>query len=105
MFGFLLRVREKPVAVSADIEGILMQIGIKDEDQNKLRFLWPTTNDIKQYQYTRLVIRAKCSPSIAIFPLHPTAADYCVTTTNIAQLLHKRYYMDDFVHSFNDTRG
>ena len=105
MVGFLLRVREKPVAVSADIEGILMQIGIKDEDQNTLRFLWPTTNDIKQYQYMRLVIRAKCSPTIAIFPLHPTAADYCVTTTNIAQLLHKSFYMDDFVHSFNGTRG
>ena len=93
------------MAVSADIEGILMQIGIKDEDQITLRFLWPTTNDIKQYQYMRLVIRAKCSPTIAIFPLHPTAADYCVTTTNIAQLLHKSFYMDDFVHSFNDTRG
>ena len=32
MFGLLLRFREKPVAVSADIEGMFMQIGIKDED-------------------------------------------------------------------------
>ena len=45
----------------------------------------------------------KCSPSLAIFALHQTAADYCVTKTNIAQLLHKSFYTDDFVHSFNTT--
>ena len=30
------------MAVSAEIEGMFMQIGIEDEDQNALRFLWPT---------------------------------------------------------------
>ena len=103
MFGLLLRFRETPVAVSADFEGMFMQIGIKDEDQNALRFLWPTKNGIKQYQYTRLIFGAKCSPSIAIFALHQTAADYCVTKPIIAQLLHKSFYMDDIVHSFNTT--
>ena len=46
IFGLLLR--EKPVAVSADIEGMFMQICLKDEYQNALRFLWFTTNGIKQ---------------------------------------------------------
>ena len=77
------------MAVSADIEGMFMQTGIKDEDQNALRFLWPTKNGVKQYQYTRLIFGAKCSPSIAIFALHQTAADYCVTKPNITQLLHR----------------
>ena len=80
-----------------------MQVGIKDEDQNALRFLWPTKKGIKQNQYTRLIFSAKCSPSIAIFALHRTAADYCVTKPNIAQLLHKSFYVDDFVHSFKTT--
>ena len=103
MFGLLLRFREKPVAVSAVIEGMFMQIGIKDEAQNALRFLWPTKNGIKQYQYTRLIFGAKCSPSIAIFALHQTATDYCVTKPKIAQLLHESFFMNDFVHSFNTT--
>ena len=90
------------MAVSADIEGMFMQTGIKDEDQNALRFLCPTKNGIKN-QYTRLIFGAKCSPSIAIFALHQTAADYCVTKLNFAQLLHKIFYLDDFVHSFNTT--
>ena len=72
-----------------------MQIGIKDEDQNALRFLWATKIGIKQYQYTRLIFGAKCSPSIAIFALHQTAADYCVikpiiTSTASQKLLHGR---------------
>ena len=82
---------------------MFMQIGIKDENQNALCFLWHTKNGFKQYQYTRLIFGAKCSPSIAIFALHQTAADCCVTKPIIAQLLHKSFYMDDFVHSFNPT--
>ena len=39
MFGLLLRFQEKPVAVLANNECIFMQICIKDEDQNPLRFL------------------------------------------------------------------
>ena len=40
---------KKFVAVSADFEGMLMQIGIKDEDQSALRYLCSTKNGIKQY--------------------------------------------------------
>ena len=32
----------------ADIEGVLMQTGIKDEDQYALCLLWPTKSGIKQ---------------------------------------------------------
>ena len=38
IIGLLLQFREKPVAVSVDIEGLFRQIGIKEEDQNALRF-------------------------------------------------------------------
>ena len=94
----------KTCGLSADIEGMFMQIGIKDEDQNALRFLWPTTNGIKQNQYTWLIFGAKGLPSIAIFGLYQTAADYCVTKPNTAQLFHKSFYTEDFVHSFNTTQ-
>ena len=103
MFGLLLRFREKPVAVLADNECIFMQIGIKDENQNQLRFLWPTAICIKHYQNKRLIFDAKCSSSIAIFALHQLAVDYCVTIPNIGQPLHKSFYSDDFVHSINTT--
>ena len=41
-FSLLLRFREKSLKISADIDGMFMQIVLNDEDKNALRFLWPT---------------------------------------------------------------
>ena len=67
-----------------------------------LRFLWPTNQGVKQYQYMRLVFGAKCSPAIAIFTLHQTAVDLRNKEPNIQQLIHNSFYMDDFVHSYDN---
>ena len=56
----LLRFRQHQFAVSADIEGMFLQVGVPDCDQPSLRFLWwedPTTN-VVVYQYTRHLIGA-----------------------------------------------
>ena len=34
MFGLLMRLREKPIALSGDIEGRFLHIGIKEDNQN-----------------------------------------------------------------------
>ena len=39
LVGVLLRFREHPVAVLSDIEGMFMQIAVRQEDQSALRFL------------------------------------------------------------------
>ena len=69
-----------------------MQIGVKESDQNALRFLW--------YQYTRLIFGSKCSPSDATFALNQTAKDFAASDRKTAELLNRSFYMDDFVHSF-----
>ena len=46
LFILLLRFRERPVAVIADIEALFMQISITEKDQAALRFLWLTGNSI-----------------------------------------------------------
>ena len=61
LIGILLRLREKPIAVIADIDAMFMQIAIIPEDQYGLGFLWPTDQTIRQYQYTRLIFGARCS--------------------------------------------
>ena len=73
----LLRFRQHQFAVSADIEGMFLQVGVPDCDQPSLRFLWrgdPTTN-VVVYQYTRHVFGAKDSPTCANFALQRTAGD------------------------------
>ena len=103
LIGILLRFREKPIAVVADIEAMFMQIAIIPEDQSCLRFLWPTDQTIRQYQYTRLILGARCSPATAIFVLQRTAQDFS-PRQEIIDLVNKSFYMDDFVHSFQSTK-
>ena len=67
LVGLLLRFRENPVAISANIEAMIMQVGIIEKDQPSIRFLWPTNHKVKQFQYTRLIFGARCSPSTANF--------------------------------------
>ena len=99
LVGLLLRFRENPVAVSADIEAMFMQVGIIEKDQPSMRFLWPTNHSVKQFQYTRLIFGARCSQSTVIFVLQKTAADFAPNQT-IQNLVKNSFYMDDFVHSF-----
>ena len=40
LFNVLLRFRQHPYAVSADIEGMFLQVGVPTVDQSSLRFLW-----------------------------------------------------------------
>ena len=73
----LLRFRQHPYAVSADIEGMFLQVGVLPSDQPSLRFLWredPTTN-VLTYQYTRHIFGAKDSPTCANYALQRTARD------------------------------
>ena len=76
LVGLLLRFRQDPVAVMADIEAMFMQICIRTENQSCHRFLWPSKNSIQQFQYTLLIFGARCSPTTAIFVLQQTAKDF-----------------------------
>ena len=73
----LLRFRQHKYAVSADIEGMFLQVGVLARDQILLRFLWreDTTSDVVVYQYTRHIIGARDSPTCANSALRKTDTD------------------------------
>ena len=96
--GLLLRFRQDPVAVMAGSEAMFIKICIRTEDQSCLRFLWPSKNSIQQFEYTRLIFGARCSPTTAIFVLQQTAKDFGNNATK--DLILNSFYMNDFVHSF-----
>ena len=98
LLGKLLRFREHPVAILADIESIFMQIAVKQEDQSAL-FLWSKNNFIMQYQFTCLIFGATCSPSRAIFVLNQCAKDNAENFPKAFAAITKQFYMDDDVHS------
>ena len=77
LINILLRFRQHPFAVSADIEGMFFQVGALTCDPPSLRFLWredPTSN-VVVHQYKRHIFGAKDSPTCANYSLQRTASD------------------------------
>ena len=100
LLEIILRFRKHPVGVLADIEGMFMQVAIREEDQSALRFLWLEDGIIRQYQYARLNFRATCSPCCAIFALHRCAADLSDRFPDVYEAVLNNFYMDDLIMSF-----
>ena len=97
----LLRFRQHPYAVSTDIEGMFLQVGVLPSDQPSLRFLWredPTTN-VVVYQYTRHIFGAKDSPTCANYALQRTARDNAKFYPEAAKAVLENFYMDDYLDS------
>ena len=97
----LLRFRQHPFAVSADIEGMFLQVGVLPCDQPSLRFLWredPTSN-IVVHQYTCHIFGAKDSPTCAIYALERTACDNAKQYPEAAKAGLENFYMDDYIDS------
>ena len=54
---------------------MFMQVAMKTEDQDALRFLWNKDGEEKTFKYKRLIFGATCSSSCAIYILHRCAED------------------------------
>ena len=95
----LLRFRQHQFAMSADIEGMFLQVGVPDCDQPSLRFLWredPTTN-VVVHQYTRHLFGAKDSPTCANYALQRTARDNVIQYPEATKAVLENFYMDDYL--------
>ena len=104
LLGVLLRFREGKMAISADIEGMFLQVKVPTDDQRCLRFLWreETSQDVEVYQYTRHVFGAKSSPTCANYALQRTAEDNKKDyATEAVETVSKNFYMDDLLKSTN----
>ena len=101
LFYVLLRFRQHPYAVSAEIEGMFLQVGVLSSDQPSFRFLWredPTTN-VVVYQYTRHIFGANDSPTCANYALQRTARDNAKFYPEAAKAVLENFYMDDYLDS------
>ena len=99
LLGVLMRFREHPVAVLADIDAMFMQIAIHQFDQSALQFLWSADNQIQQYQFTRLIFGANCSPSCAKYVLNHCAKEKSQQFPKALKVVRKHFYMDDYIQS------
>ena len=105
LFFALSRFCQHKYAVSADKEGLFLQVGVLARDQFSLRFLWRenTTSDVVVHQYTRHIFGALDSPTCANFALRKTATDNMSTYPEAASVVNEKFYISDYLDSFKNV--
>lgn len=102
--GVIMRFRQHPFAISADIQEMFMQIKIREEDRDALRFLWRGDNrgDTKpqEYQMTSVIFGATSSPCTALYIKNRNAEDFEDKFPRAVREIKKNHYMDDYITSF-----
>ena len=106
LLGILIRFRQHPIAITADVEAMFLQVEVTEEDQRVLRFLWreDPTGEVKVLQYTRHVFGAKDSPTCANYALRRSAIDNKTMFPEAADAVIKDFYMDDFIKSVKTVK-
>ena len=101
LIGTIFRFREGPIALTADIESMFLQVQVPERDKSCLRFLWrPTMNEpVQIYEYQRHVFGAKSSPTCANYALKRVAIDNEDEFPIAAKTIQNNFYMDDFIKS------
>ena len=97
----IFRFRERPIALTADIESMFLQVQVPEQDRSCLRFLWrPRTNEAVQiYEYQRHVFGAKSSPTCANYALKRVGLDNQEEYPIAEKAIQNNLYMDDFIKS------
>ena len=101
--GILFRFRERPVAVTADIQEMFLQIKVAERDQPAQMFLWRGEERKKppvKYKMTSMIFGASCSPFIAHTVRNANAELHSREHPDAVRAITSNHYMDDYVDSF-----
>ena len=101
LIHILFRFRQYPFAVSADIEGMFLQVGVIPRDRPSLQFLWREhpAAEVAVFEYVRHIFGSKDSPTCANYALKRTATDNQANFPDAARSVHNNFYMDDYLES------
>ena len=97
----LMRFRQYQYVVSADIEGMFLQVGVLPQDQPSIPFRLRENpaEKIAVYQCMRHIFGAKDSPTCANFALKRNATDNEAAFPEAALSVKNNFYMDDYLES------
>lgn len=98
--GVLQRFREKPIAVTGDIQEMFHQIKIRKQDQHSQRFLWNNSKnkeDIDVYVMQVMTFGATCSPSTAQYIKNRNANEFKHTFPRASEAIINNHYVDDML--------
>ncbi|XP_023953383.2 uncharacterized protein LOC112057126 [Bicyclus anynana] len=107
LFGVLIRFRQGPIAIAADIKEMFLRVVMREEDRDSLRFLWKeneTDEHPKEYRMKSLIFGATSSPCSAIFVKNRNAEDFKEKYPEAIEAIKRCHYMDDYLQSFATTK-
>ncbi|XP_070071080.1 uncharacterized protein [Drosophila takahashii] len=99
----LFKFRQGKIAVCADIKEMFLQVQVRKEDQDSLRFLWRHGNrdaQVDTYKMIVLIFGAACSPSCAQYIKNINAENAEIYREQVIDAIQTKHYVDDFVASF-----
>ena len=104
IFDILLRFRLNGIVLLGDIEKAFLNISIKPEERNLLRFLWvddanKEEPEIVVYRFTRLVFGLVSSPFVLNATIRSHLSKYAQEDQEFILTVLKSLYVDDFVFS------
>ena len=99
LLAVLLRFRESPIAVVADIKAMFSQVFVDRRDQDAFRFLWYPNHDLSaqpvDFRMRTHVFGAKSSPCCTAYALRATATDNLTGASEEAvRAVLKNVYVD-----------
>ena len=105
LVGVLLRFRRYPVAVTADIKEMFLQVGLSKSDRWAFSFLWWPTNDLEDppmvYEWNVHPFGAKSSPFCANYALRRTVTEFAERNKcKFIDVVNRNFYVDDYLASF-----
>lgn len=101
----LLRFRMRKFVITCDMKAAFLQIGLKENDKDLVRFLWledgsDLSSKIIPYRMNRVVFGAKSSPFILASVLREHFRIACQDMDS-AEKLSRNFYVDDFIISLD----
>lgn len=102
--GVVMRFRQHNIAVTADIKEMFMQVKLRTEDRDALRYLWRgdrrDNQPPQEYRMTSLIFGASSSPSTAIYIKNLNAKQHEGEHPEAASAIVNKHYVDDYLDSF-----
>ena len=101
IFDILLRFRVHPIAMTADIEKVFLNIAIAEEHRDFLRFLWlndpySSNPSIIPLRFTRVVFGVTSSPFILNATLRHHVNQYLLNDPGFVYEMLRSLYVDDY---------
>ena len=107
LLGVLIRFRQFPIAIKADIRDMFLRVKVRDIDRGTQRFLWRGAVNAKEpdeYEMTCLIFGAKSFPCSAMYVKNQNALRYQQSHPTAVRSIVEDSYMDDFLSSTKTVR-